>query len=353
MTRPIFGTDPLDGINFTFGQRLRSAQHMNYLLPWMRNLDIALETISATNWLPPTDPGAIDLRGACYCPGLGMWAAVGSNGGDPKAAACSALAGSSWSIAAPAHPGGATDLTCVCSNGVDTFVAGSDTGHMFSSTDGVTWTERACSATAIGSVHWDSTHSKFIATASARAWAHSANGIAWTAIADGAANDLPDGMIGHTTTGACHGNGYSVLVATAADIVCVSTDGLTWASHPSSGVDYNNVCYADKLSTFFASCSTGVASSIDNGTTWNDVVGVPVASRGPIASSGNLLVAGDSIGNLVLSDDGGATWSVIGQNAGADVIRDIQFQRGASGTGGRFVACNVGYVDMSAAVLLP
>jgi hypothetical protein len=264
MTR--YGTDPLSGILFTFGQRLRSSQHMNLILPWLRGLDAAAQLMSITNlpWSFKAVSTSDELRASTYYTSTDQWIVVGS---DVATGSGSAL----WAFHHPGHsptvqhPTDIGSLSCVASSGSVVVAGTSDTGStaqkILTSATGTSWTARNLSGAtteAVRDICWDSTNSLFVAVLSGDKIETSPTGTTWTARTTGGSGLDFNGV---STNG-------SIIVATATGTSFdTSTDGVTWTSRTVPGGTYTRAAYHTVWGKWFAATSSTVIESSD-GATW-------------------------------------------------------------------------------------
>jgi hypothetical protein len=317
MTTPRFGTDPKGGANFNFGEILKSTDHMNEILPWMRDLDKALEKIPALNWPHETTLVGVTPTQAAYDSVLGIWAVVGANGGAPEIQ--SSWDGITWTSRTPAA-GTATTLPSIASDNAGTFVAGADDGTVRYSTDGINWSIGTTSmATSIISVFWDSVNSLFVVSGTGRESSTSADGITWNYNATA----YPASFAGKTVKGgATNGTNLSVVTCQIHDKCATSPDGTTWTERTMPSSDsWGSVVYSVGDSKWFCEDESNVAASMaisTDGTTWTRLNPTTFPSGTGIihlTSTGNVLVAAASSAGLgkrfaMWSDDAGVTWQI-------------------------------------------
>jgi len=357
MSDPIFGTDPLDGSNFSFGQRLRSTPHMNDILPWLRNLDSALENAIARNWNYLCAGHANNDALACtFSPTTGKWITVGNTGGGAPAAS-SSYDGIQFTASAPGAGIALTGLDCVASRTTaGTIVAGGSAGAT---------TDNYRTNTAGGGGAW-------AAGISSSAAAHDIRTICWTglmfvagSVASGGAN-----IIEYNFTG------LGLWTATAVPAACAA---YSWIASASDGADCVVLVPSDVGATSFAVSSftppTFAAKTVPAGT-WKAVAyaaqsgewlavgdativqsldadswavgtatlpGTMTAAFG-LASTGNLFVLAWGDGAAVyisVSNDWGATWRRVYKNGaiGTMAANSLAFGKTTDG-GGRLCLCD-------------
>jgi hypothetical protein len=190
---------------------------------------------------------------------------------------------------------------------------GATTAMNATSTDGVTWTNRAAS-----NFFTDVTFGagRFFATVSATVNGHySTDGFTWTATTVGGTVN----QVKHN--GLAAGSG-SLFVAVGSGGIFSSPDGITWTSRTNpSGQQINSVAYGGGVWVGVGQLSTIISST--NGTTWtNRANNTMTASQnitfqhvdygsGRFVANGDLMSSGASYGGGYASTDG-ITWRPVG-----------------------------------------
>jgi hypothetical protein len=267
MTR--YGTDPLSGGLFTFGQRLRSAEHMNLILPWLRGFDTAAQLLAVTNWPYAQTTGVSTsdrINDAVFFEATNSWVAVGLEWGGSSSAI--------WNCRHPAaelvlqSPTDIGELSCCATDGSSVVVGSRDTGStaqkFLVSADAYAWTARNLSGATTERVQgllYDTINSQFIAVLSGDKIETSPTGTTWTAEStSGSGFDFE----------AIASDGTSLIVAACSGTATSfdsSPDGATWTARTVPSGDYIDIVYHSGWEKWFASTTTGVIESTD-GTTW-------------------------------------------------------------------------------------
>jgi hypothetical protein len=352
VTTPLFGTDPLLGYGFAFGQRLRSAQHMNVLMSWFRNLDAALEASIAKNW-PYTGTGfpgagATPADSAAYDATLKMWNTVGNNGAGAPSGEYS-YDGRQWAACTvPAGGGTMLQLNAVASNRAGTFVAGGapqvagGTDKYRRTTDGITYVAAASTyndTKAVNCVCWAPTTALFVAGLDAAgAIETSPTGAVWTAQA------TPGACAGYTWRD-CAANeaGRIVLVSASAGSTnfATSVNGVAWAATVVAADSWYEIACSRLTNRWLAIGATQIHQSSDGITFATGTATMPAGLVTPtgLTCTGNLFVLSfmDGGGNshVVVTDDWGATWKRVFYFGGGSM--DVAYGQCTAG-GGMLVA---------------
>jgi len=352
MSAPLFGTDPLDGINFGFGQRLRSPC-MSTLLQWERNLDSALEHQIAVNWATGGAGHAGSDAIACsYDSSTDHWITVGDDGaGGPDTA--NASDGIWFTPVAP--PGGnLVALACVASDGAGRTVAGGNAGanadkYCWTVNDGAAWTlanSTSAAAHHIRTICWAPTVGLFVAGSVASGGVPIIETSATGATGTWTARAIPGACGAYSwIASAANDAGLTVLVPSdvGATNFATSPDGAIWTARVVPADTWKAVAYAHKSGNWLAAGDATLAQSAD-AITWSAGTAVPpvgmTATYG-LASTGNLFVLHWSGGvgeQISVSNDWGATWRTVVQItlAGLATANSLIYGRGAD-SGGRLM----------------
>ena len=252
-------------------------------------------------------------------------------------------------------------------NGI--FVVVGDLGTIFTSPDGVTWTQRSSGTTYnLNAV----TYGNGIFVAVGETILTSPDGVAWTESNPGIHYSLPfvlngvaygngnfvavgydwilvstDGVAWtnrlvvdnfYYLRGATYGNGTFVVVGAMGDIVpygvaFTSTDGLTWIKHPSPGMSFSSVTYGNNV---FVAAGHGTIQTSPDGITWTSQSLEADKMLFGVTFGNGMFVA---VGETVLSSPDGNTWTEA--NPGIEgFLYGIYYGNGvfvAVGTGGKIV----------------
>lgn len=155
----------------------------------------------------------------------------------------------------------------------DTLVLLTVTGNIYSSTDGVTWTERSTAFdSSTGSVVYAASLGKFFAAGTISGSVEvysSADGITWT---DETTNNLNAMSVGSEIAWSPD---ESVFVARGATVagtpdVATSPDGVTWTLHANAGLPGDELTYSNILQQFL-SRYTNVLNLSSDGVSWSSV----------------------------------------------------------------------------------
>jgi hypothetical protein len=312
MTR--YGTDPLSGGLFTFGQRLRSAEHMNLILPWLRGLDVAAQLMVIKNWPYVHSVGGVEcVNGAAWNSTLNGWVLVGEGTG----------ASSVWWMNHPgytvtaASPTNIGVLSCAACNASGLMIAGSQsTGStaqkILSGTTGVTWTARNLSGAtteAVTCAFYDSINSQFLVGLTGDKIEYSTDAVTWVAATTGGGGfDMRDFATDGTTLVACCSNSATKFHS--------STDGHTWTARTVPSGEYYSIEYQTNWGKFYAATDAVIIES-DDGITWSSgTATIPrTACYTYLKQFGDYMVAvALEVGGEVYiyaSDDECATWTVL------------------------------------------
>ena len=214
---------------------------------------------------------------------------------------------------------GYTSLT-TCSNNTTsaagTFAAVGASGAIFTSPDGITWTNQSTPAgfatdlyavtgyaanqnnPTTPNLHW-------VAVGDAGGSVYSTDGITWTI---GGASTLTSQPLRSITQSA----GRFIAVGDAGTILS-STDGNTWTSHSATSGTTNNLNGVTHGTYFVAVGDSGTIVTSVDGYTWtlktSITPDISSISLRQVAYHGSIIVAVGDSGTIVTSKDNGATWT--------------------------------------------
>ena len=172
-----------------------------------------------------------------------------------------------------------------------------DAGHIWTSPDGVAWTEQTSPAyewfkdVLYAGGHYFLIGGKIIT---------SANGTAWSIVHGGTGWDI---------WGVTYGNGVYAAGTYTGDIV-ISSDGTHW-TQPATYPDVATIAdmaYCPTNQRFVGGISNGLIYSIDNGVTWNSHAFVPAESLNALYYIHDRFIGTCANGNLIFSPYG-INWS--------------------------------------------
>ena len=219
--------------------------------------------------------------------------------GSPALQAIPRLAGAIWSTGTTL---GANALRGVAYGTL--YVAAGDSGALFSSTDGISWTASTnpLPAANLNAVAYSG--SKYLAVGAGGVILLSSDGVTWLQQTSNTTNDLY----------AVAGNGLGGFVAVgAAGTIVTSVDGITWTVATSgTGNALNGITYAS--SQYMAVGALGSMLSSADAVTWKIITPITVYNLKTVtygyatgSTTGMFLALGD-LGTLLSSSDG-VTWT--------------------------------------------
>jgi hypothetical protein len=210
-----------------------------------------------------------------------------------------AQCGTTWTDIAT---GSSLDFNAVA-YGAGTYVAASQSGTVFTSTDGATWGSQltTTSSNLYGVAYGNSV---FVAVGAGAASTYSANGFTWH-------NTTLPPAINLDWRAVVYGGGRFVAVgfdsASNTSRIVYSTDGINWSmASTSATVELADVAYG--ASAYVAVGETGTVLRSTDGTTWNAQTSGVTDRILSVAYGGGFFVAGGE-GGLVIRSGDGSTWT--------------------------------------------
>ena len=279
-------------------------------------LPISVSAIGGgTEWTLQTTP---ESSWASVCYGNETYVAVGGTQLGTTNGAMTSPDGVTWTLqTTPEIPAGRTWNSVCFGNNQFVAVSGSISGsYVMTSPDGVTWTLRTLS-TNTSSISWSSvcygfqpnSQGIFVAVSSlpngtTNKIMYSYNGNQWTAI-----NSIP---VDAQWQSVCYGNGLFVAVASNGQVI-TSTNGTAWQAQISAANNYwTSVCYGDGLFVAVSSNGSGnrVMASTD-GITWQTVstTGLDYLWQSVCYGNGLFVAVSGNTQAIMVSDDG-FNWSL-------------------------------------------
>jgi len=251
------------------------------------------------------------------------------------------VAGVDWSWVNPKPM--ADTFEAIAYNGTTTYVAVGEASNIFTSADGITWTEQNSGTSAIHlyDVVWSGT--QFVAVGGAQGGGlptilTSPDGVTWTPQVSGA----PEVPIAVTWAPAGVAPGQFVAVGgtqypATSNRIQTSPDGITWTPRfsPVTGLNLNDVVWNGTL--FVAVGNGGTIETSPDGITWTaQVSGVPGNNLWGVAWSGTQFVAVSDSG-AVLTSPNGTAWTLQASGAGLKSIAWSGTQFVGAGVAGAIV----------------
>lgn len=252
-------------------------------------------------WTARTAAAATSWQALTWSPALSLIVAVAAEVSSAANAVMSSPDGITWTSRTASSTG--VWYAVAWAPSLSRFCAVQNSGGAMTSPDGITWTARTGSG-GYG-LAWSPTLSLFVSTASSGgAFYSSPDGITWTQRTDPTTNFYWKGIIWIEELG------LFVAVSTldsAADAnqVCVSSDGLSWASSPASAVgSWNALAWSPALGIIVAvGGTTGTEAAYvmtQTGTPYGALTGIPASGTGAIRWA---IKAGDPVNLRVQVND--------------------------------------------------
>jgi photosystem II stability/assembly factor-like uncharacterized protein len=248
-----------------------------------------------STWTPRTSGTTQTLRQVAYrSTPTDLFVAVGASG----TVITSTNAGLNWTV----QPSGITQTIMAVGYGNGLFVASggassSDAGHIWTSTNGIAWTEQASPAyewfqdVLYAGSNYFIIGGKIIT---------STNGTAWSIVHGGTGWDI---------WSVAYGNGVYAAGTLTGDII-ISPDGIRW-TQPTTYPDVTTIvdmAYCPTNQRFVGGISNGLIYSVSNGVTWNSHAFVPAEDLYGLYYVHDRFIGTCANGNLILSPYG-ITWS--------------------------------------------
>jgi photosystem II stability/assembly factor-like uncharacterized protein len=260
-----------------------------------------VDVFNGTSWTPTTGLGGGVFLAGVTCLDTTTCYAAGKQG--------VTLTTTNGAVSWTQQAGGGTtqQMNAVSCASTSTCVAVGNTGTiLFTQNGGQTWTAKTSGTTSALNGVSCPTATSCVAVGAAGTVRTSVDGSTWVTVASGTTNAL--------TGVACADAADCVAVGAAGTILLTANGGTTWAPQ-TSGVTVGLNAIACPGSVCFATGalsgpSAVMLTSLDGGTTWATQASTSAQALTGIACVDELdCFAGGAIGTVVVTNDGGATWT--------------------------------------------